>query len=186
MKKLFIAFYLGVYASSACYAMEVFHLSSYKAKYNSDLTLKESSGKSRIIDKNYINAFLVAKKNIEIAANLPPFDAAIINDAKFNAAMFDNGLRGNLYITLGALEEIKDDVSLYAALIGHEAGHYIHQHREKRYDRKLYSTIATTIALGIVAFKSGVTSPQDSAEIADIAMIIGSDLATPFGKEDEH
>jgi predicted Zn-dependent protease len=180
MNKLLVALLFMVCAGSQCFANEIFHLSSYKSRYEVDLSLRNSAGDICVINKDYLNAFLLAKKKIETTANLPPFDTAIMNDEKFNAAMFDNGLRGNLLITSGALNVIKDDVPLYAALIGHEAGHYIHKHREKRYDRKMFATVVSAIVLGAAVGNSGVALPHDTA------VNLGTTLATPFGREDEH
>lgn len=94
--------------------------------------------------------------------------------------MFDNGLRGNLAITTGALNEIKDNVSLYAALVGHEAGHYINQHRMKRSERSRGATLFAAFLLGASAGRSSIYLPHESAEQ------LGTFLAGPFSREDEH
>lgn len=180
MSKLFISLLLLIFAGHECFAKEVFYLSSYRTSYAVDLSLKTTAGENQSVNKDFLNAFLVAKKAIEVAANLPPFDAALINDEKFNAAMVDNGLRGNLLITIGALNQIKDDVELSAALIGHEAGHYIHKHREKQYERHMSATIISAVVLGAASRNSGVPLRHDTA------VNLGKSLAISFGKEDEH
>jgi Zn-dependent protease with chaperone function len=153
-------------------------ISSYKRSFDEDARIKDPSGEFTVIKKEYLNAFLKAKKDIEKAADLDPFDWGIAKEEKLQASMFDNGIRGYLHISSGAFEILKDDTALYAALVGHEAAHYLLKHRESRHS--LNTGLGVLFAVALSA--STQNTYPNTFEIGNAG---GKILSNPFTRSHE-
>lgn len=74
----------------------------------------------------------------------PDLRIYLVRDATFNAAMYPSGM---MIVHTGLLARVRDEAQ-FAAVLGHESGHYFRKHSVDRYRamRQKYATIAVTDA----------------------------------------
>ena len=92
----------------------------------------------------------------------------LLHDATFNAAMTPNGM---MMVNSGLLARVRSEAQL-AAVLGHEAGHYVRRHSVSRWrDFKTktgimaFVTAGTAVAAGVTARQGG--DPYSWIELAD-------------------
>ncbi len=126
-----------------------------------------------------------------LGAQMRDFRLYLVHDPAMNAAVLPNGL---VFVNSGLLVRMRSEAQ-YAAVLGHESGHYLRKHTLARIrDRKAKSavmafvTAGASVSAGAVYLGGGPYAGASSRSIVDMANSINAGLALSlfsFSRENE-
>ncbi len=98
---------------------------------------------------------------------VPELRIYLMRDASFNAAMFPSGM---MIVHTGLLARVRDEAQ-FAAVLGHEAGHYFRKHSIESY-RSLRRKAAATAIIGVAAGAAGSWGWIQAASGINAALVL--------------